>query len=104
MADADIQRLIQILTDEAPLHKELLQAMIHRFKKGGNSVVTTSLAEKRAALMKSKAMRVYDTYKDKLDKLTDDEKKELNEAELDYYLAIAGRYYHPPVLVPLPLH
>jgi hypothetical protein len=87
MGDADIQKLIKILTDEAPLHKELLKAMINRFKRGGNSVVTVqSENEKHMEAAKAIAIDAFDKFKQNN---SEENKLALQSAEGNYYITIS---------------
>ena len=85
--DADMAKLIKILTDEAPLHTKLLEAMVRRFERGGHSVAAApSASERQMEAAKAAAIEAFKAVKADP---SDANKAALQNAEAAYYVAIS---------------
>ena len=89
MASSEVDRLIRIIESEAPLHKQLLEALVTRVKKDGVSLSGT-MEDEAIKVSKNNAMEIFKKYASKITdgSITPDEQNELNAAELTYYQAI----------------
>jgi hypothetical protein len=85
--DADMAKLIKILTDEAPLHTKLLEAMVRRFERGGHSVAAApSASELQMEAAKAAAIQAFRAVKADA---SDANKAALQNAEAAYYITIS---------------
>jgi len=95
--DAIIRQLLVTLEKDTQRYDQVLRQLYARRSGLGPGAASGVLAarnisipEMKVKLLRGKVMRIYNTYKNRIDTLTPEEKKELDQAELDYYLAISG--------------